>query len=1361
MIKFRDTLSDQEPGDDVIPVEGCEFEVRLKSTGELFCTLVTDEYGYATTADRENYPYGRLPFGTYTLTETKWPEDLNPVKPFDVTIEIDRKVYRGIYKNDQPIEMPITFVKADAESGLTIPIPGTEFQILDGDKNVITFTNHYPHEEKITNFITDASGTITLPEKLPYGTYYAREVNAPFGYLRGEDLEFQVTESGTWAEPMTITYQDRPAKGKVKVAKYDADTKELIFGAVFTVFAAEDIITGDGITHYAEGTYVDTFVIGEDGVGYSKELYLGKYYLQEAKAPEGYCLDTDRHYFELKYEDQDTEVAIGEMELLNKPTTLKIYKTDEDGGPLDGVSFELKRIGAPEGSDSQETDDAKADGMEADAPNTDEAKVDDEKADGPKTNEVTMDNMKAEEEQEENTIAAHDEDGGNGEEDADASDSAAKGEGIYVSSDGGLIVEKYLASGVYSLTETATLPGYVLDKNPRYVTVDKNGFIYESDMAGNNLDVDKAKSDTVTLEWRNDYTKWDFSKVDAAGQEIEGAEMEIQNKDGEILYSWISDGAPHRIERIPAGVYILVEKTAPEGYVLAEKMEFEVTDTGIVQKAEMVDKRVLVSKKRITGSEELPGAVLTVFDSDGNVVDTWMSSDAPHPVSGLKLGHTYTLREETAPDGYAKAEDVLFTALDDYEDQLVEMRDELLLIDISKTDISTGKELPGAKLTVRDKAGEVVEEWISGEEPHRMNLPAGEYTLTETMAPEKYATAESVTFVVEETAGVQKVEMKDAPIQVSISKRDITTDQELPGAKLTVTDKDGAVVEEWVSGEEPHMMNLPVGTYTLTETAAPEKYATAESVTFEVKDTAETQKVEMKDAPIQVSISKQDITTGQELPGARLTVTGKDDEVIDEWISGSEPHMMNLPVGTYTLTETAPPEKYVTAERITFEVKDTAETQKVEMKDAPIQVSISKQDATTGKELPGAKLTVTDSSGNVVEEWISAEEPRVMSLPVGNYTLTEVTAPEKYATAESVPFTVRETAEIQKVEMKDAPIQVSISKQDITTGEELPGAKLTVTDKDGNLVEEWISAEEPRMMNLPAGTYTLTETAAPEKYATAESVTFEVRDTAEIQKVEMKDAPIQVSVSKQDVTTGKELPGAKLTVTDKDGNLVEEWISSEEPHRMSLAVGVYILNEITAPDKYATAESVEFEVKDTAEIQKVEMKDAPIQVSISKKDITNDEELPGAKLTIKDSEGNTVEEWISSDEPHQVNLSVGKYTLTEVTAPNGYEVAETISFEVTDSMEVQHVTMYDSPKEKTVDLTGKKDTKTTTQGGTSVSSPAGVSGGGSASNVTAAPVQTGDAFRYLPAILLIGLGVALLAAFGIRKVKRKKSGKKE
>ena len=253
-----------------------------------------------------------------------------------------------------------------------------------------------------------------------------------------------------------------------------------------------------------------------------------------------------------------------------------------------------------------------------------------------------------------------------------------------------------------------------------------------------------------------------------------------------------------------------------------------------------------------------------------------------------------------------------------------------------------------------------------------------------------------------------------------------------------------------------------------------------------------------------ITISKQDITTKEELPGASLKVE-KDGMVIDEWVSTSEKHVIsNLEDGTYILTEITAPDGYEIAESITFTVVDgVVSSEEIVMFDKPIEkpadkfVFISKQDITTKKELPGAKLELT-KDGVVIDSWTSTDEVhKIKNLADGEYVLTEITAPNGYEVAEDVTFiVVNGIVESGTVVMFDKPVDeyVYISKQDITTKKELPGAKLELT-KDGVVVDSWTSTNEVhKIKNLADGTYVLTEKSAPDGYEIAESITFEVND---------------------------------------------------------------------------------------------------------------------------------------------------------------------------------------------------------------------------------------------------------------------------
>lgn len=210
----------------------------------------------------------------------------------------------------------------------------------------------------------------------------------------------------------------------------------------------------------------------------------------------------------------------------------------------------------------------------------------------------------------------------------------------------------------------------------------------------------------------------------------------------------------------------------------------------------------------------------------------------------------------------------------------------------------------------------------------------------------------------------------------------------------------------------------------------------------------------------------------------------------------------------------------------------------------PTTVELTKSDLTTGNELPGAHLKVTDEEGNTVDEWTSTTESHVIKeLVVGKkYTMTETKPADGYVTAESIEFTVENTAEIQKHEMKDDVTKVQISKTDITGDKEIPGAKLTILDKDDQVVESWTSTEEAHYIEkLPIGKYTLREEQAPKGFILTSDVTFEVKDTAEIQKVAMKDdtAKGKVILNKTDKTSGEPLKGVEFELRDSKGKVLE------------------------------------------------------------------------------------------------------------------------------------------------------------------------------------------------------------------------------
>ena len=907
-----------------------------------------------------------------------------------------------------------------------------------------------------------------------------------------------------------------------------------------------------------------------------------------------------------------------------------------------------------------------------------------------------------------------------------------------------------IAGGTYKLVEITAPDGYQVAESITF-TIDKTGkvLVNGEDVNGQVTMYDAALGDVV------------ISKRAVNGtEELEGASLKITDADGKTVAEWVSEQTPKTIQ-LDAGTYTLTEETAPDGYTVAESIEFVVDAAGKVTiNGEDVNGTVLmeddttkvtISKKDITGDNEIPGATLQIKDENGDVVEEWTSSDKPHEINGkLIAGKEYTLHEEHAPDGYAYSEDVKFTVDKTNKVTEVTMKDDVTKVSISKKTLTGSDELAGAELKLyevtENEQGETVETevdaWTSGTEAHVINgklIAGGKYKLVEITAPDGYQVAEAVTFTVNKDGTLTEVTMHDAVEgEIAISKQSVNSTEELEGAKLKITDATGKTVAEWVSEKTPKLVQLDAGTYTLTEETAPDGYVLAESMTFTVdkngKVTVKNENGEdvdaggiivMKDNTTKVSISKQDITGDKEIPGAKLQVKDETGKVIEEWTSTDKPHEINekLVAGkTYTLHEENAPDGYAYAEDVEFTVDEKGEVTTVVMKDAATEVFISKQDITGTTEVEGATLSILDENGEQVAKWISTKNAYVLKGVLNadtTYTLHEENAPDGYAYAEDITFTIDKTGKVTingedvngQVIMKDDVTKVTISKQSVTGSEEVPGATLQILDKDGKVVETWTSGDQPHEFTgkLIAGeTYTLHEENAPEGYAYAEDITFTVEKNGTVTvdgkdvngTVVMKDDVAKVTISKQDLTSGEEVPGATLQILDKDGKVVEEWTSTDQPHTVQekLTAGeTYILKETNAPDGYGYAEEISFTVEKSGKITvngedvngQVVMKDDVTKVSISKKTLTGSDELEGAELKLYEVTENAlgetteteVDAWTSGTEAHVINGKLtagGKYKLVEVTAPDGYQVAEAVTFTVNKDGSLTEVVMRDA-----------------------------------------------------------------------------------
>ena len=386
--------------------------------------------------------------------------------------------------------------------------------------------------------------------------------------------------------------------------------------------------------------------------------------------------------------------------------------------------------------------------------------------------------------------------------------------GIYSCDTNGKLSLSGLPMGTYNVEETACPDGFVLEKEVKTVQFAQQNFV--------------TLTYTSSLNINNELTKTVFSKVTADGDNLYGVPMEIVDvKTGKPVHTWISDDNYLEIDGLPVGDYQWREVNAPEGFVLAKPIEFTVKD-GDIQDIEMKNFSVEFAKNGNDGNKLLKGGEFQVTSKTKQIVDKWTSGE--HVFDVTEDMKVKLMAGETVSDMYVDIEDDSSTY---YRISKNEGRDDYRLL---------------------MQANGVTEYFnidINGDETTHMirgTAEDQEYVITELKSPDGYATAKPVTFKTDEDKNLT-VEMIDEITRVEVSKQDITTNKELPGASLVVKDKDGNVIDEWVSTTEPHIIkNLTVGeTYTLEETIAPDGYKIAQSIDFKIKDTGEVQNVVMYD----------------------------------------------------------------------------------------------------------------------------------------------------------------------------------------------------------------------------------------------------------------------------------------------------------------------------------------------------------------------------------------------------------------------------------------------------------------------------------------------------------------------------------
>ena len=1263
--------------------------------------LVTGDDGSVTLKD--------LYLGTYTVTETKAPDNY-VCKGESKNVEL---VYAG-----QTVEVQTgsaTFLNERQKAAVRVekqdeetknPLSGGIYGLYAAEDIKVDGKTVVPKGTLIEKATTGADGKASYKAELPINySYSIREIQAPELYLRNSEdtytFTFKFTNDKEEKVNFSHTFTNKRVNATIDLVKEDSETGnsaqgDAVFeGAIYGLYAREDINHPDGRSGvlYKKDEQVATLTTDKEGKASVSNLYLGKYYLKEITPPVGYLLDEEEHDVNCDYEGDQVETVkrntVSKEDVIKQPFQLiKAADNDKtDADLLKGAGFSAYLISSLTVKDDGSydftnatpivlTEDGKTEMF------TDERgyacsipipygryivretttphnfmPVDDfivtvtENSSTPQVWRVLLDDefkaklkiVKQDDETKQPVLLANTEfkvydlDAKKYVEQVTTYPNTVVHKSYFTDENGYLILPESLKCGNYRIEEVSAPDGYTQNTQYVEIKVDKNTAYQMDSVSGDAI---------ITVTYENHPVKGKL----------------VIHKSGETLKSFKKD--------------FVYEEASLEG------AEFEIyAAEDIFTPDHQVDEQ---------------GNRHVIYAKDTLVKTVTTNKNGEAVIKDLPLGK-YRVKETKAPAGFVlnpDSQEVSFIYKDQNTPEIeekLEFSNERQKVELSveKQDAETGKALKGATFGLYNKeaissgdkvivkADTLLQEITSNEKgkaAFTLDLPLGRYYVKELQAPAGYVSSDEIlefdaTYQGQDVKTIKlKSVKKNQPTTVEVTKADITTGTELDGASMSVLDKDGNVIDSWTSVKDsPHVIKrLQVGkTYILREELAPYGYLRATDVEFTISDTAEVQKVKMED----------------EVPVARLLVNKKgeflDSVSLLDNAKGMIEHLFNYVTGNLT--------------DVTFNVYAAEAIRAADGVSA---------DYYAADELVGSITT----DGNGIAQ--------MDNLPLGRYYIVEKETAHGYVLDNEpryVDLTYRDqdtplvtySADWQNARQR---VQVEVLKKEKDSNKVLSGAIFGLYAADDivsskgkvllakdTLIELKTTDEDGKIRfvaDLPVDSrYYIKELAAPDGYVTdqePQEFTFEYQGSgtsvAEY-AFTFEDEQTTVELSKADLTDKKELPGASLKVTDEDGNTVDEWVSKEEAHIIKgLIVGKkYKMTETKPADGYVTAESIEFTVENTKEVQKHQMLDDVTKVEISKKDITDSSEVPGAKLIILDKDGKKVESWTSTDKPHMVEkLPVGEYTLREEQAPDGYLIAEDVKFTVKDTGKVQKVKMKDA-----------------------------------------------------------------------------------
>lgn len=1269
-------------------LEGIKFTLKNSVVGFVTASGSNGRYTYTDLADTvtefitdergEIFVSGLL-WGTYYLSETNAPKGIVGIK--DQIVKVDAENHNKTIElklENRSEKGKIEFTKTDgAGNGLA----GAVFKLKLVEKSGTAYSTV---EQMYA--ISDDEGRVSF-EDVPYGVYELTEVIAPEGYVRSNDT-YYVSIGGAVAEGIIIGNAPDPwtnsrTEKEFTVKKVSADGGELLNGAVFQVLDEDN-------------NPIEDKIITTNGGSGKITLPLGRYYLKETVAPEGYELNEELIPFEVTTNGRNT------VTVKNTPKTgsLTIQKADKDGKPLLGAEFKIYaaegaarknpiytlitdssgkavKTGIPYGSYVA---------IESRAPEGYERDNTEHTFDIPQKNEdgtvsadisISVENTKSR-----YALSIVKRDINDKNKKLANTKFAVRGGGFYAeveTGEDGTVTVEVPAAGTYSITEIAPPVGYTLD--PATYTVEVEGHT--------------AAGEEVAFIAKNYQTKVKLNKVDEKGIQLEGAEFSILGAEGKravkfkkegSVYTYSEDGdvtaitaGNAEIVGLPVGSYILRENEAPKNYIPMEDMSFHVRadlyDKALELTVENLphEKGIAVLKESPDGTR-LKGAVFTLYKADNTEVEKVTTNKAGVALfTGLNPG-SYYIKETAAPEGY-KPLDKRFDFIIDANGDLrgdgfsgeglytLIVKNSPLEYGFKVKKVSTNDEklvLPGAEFRIL--GGDLDKRYTTGANglTEQITLPIGEYTLTEMKAPEGYVINGAGRHISVKADGIYldggklgegaAITIRNAPVnfKLRLVKVDADTNQPLANVAFILKDEDGGT-HSLITGSNgiTDTISLAPGKYTLSEVAAAEGYAiplngwgftVTEGTVQQVTNTSE--------------------VTEWSFNGGLLTLTLKNSRIY----------------GGLTIEKTDGKDGSALA-GAEFTVAGSDGTPLTFIKNN------GRYEAATGE---GASSTIaTDANGKA----------HITGLKFGNYAVTETKAPEGYVLKgdrHSIAISRQQTEVTLRLKNDKAMYKVTAIKQDAgENGKLLVGAEFTLYSAEGAVVAKAVTGYDgTAVFEVPEGKYKLVETRAPAGYQLSGDFVREITVNAVRGAVgEFKytfnneKTSYSVEIHKHDSEDKqKKLAGAEFAVTDSRG--FTKTVTTDASGKASiteLPYDDYTIREIKAPKGYALSDK-EYSVKKTELVHGspvvIEAANKYIlgSVTIKKVDHENPEKLlEGAKFNVTDENGSLLK-WKAEGDVYTLDergsgvitagrvtlkdLPEGTYTLTEIDAPSGYAILD-------------------------------------------------------------------------------------------------------